>query len=103
MGSGLCFNLMLQHTNDKLQRSVKGPLRLHTIVDVITSNTQSRGTKKRGRHRQMIRASPRTVVFWVSWLKKRKRRQKISIQQKLYLPRLLFSFSIQRVPLDIFA
>ena len=49
-----------------------------------------------------IRASPRALVSWVSQLKKRKERQKTHIQQKLYLPRLLFSFSIQRVPLDIF-
>jgi len=35
--------------------------------------------------------------------KKRKGRQKILIQQKLYLPHLLFSFSIQGVTLGIFA
>ena len=41
----------------------------------------------------IVRASPRALVSQVSQLKKR---QKTPIQQKLYLPRLLSSFSIQR-------
>ena len=41
-----------------------------------------------------IRASPRALVSWVSQLKKEKKDKKTPIQQKLYLPRLLFSSSI---------
>jgi len=52
---------------------------------------------------KLLRASPRAFVFWVSYLKKEKKDKKTHIQQILYLHRLLFSFSIQRVPLAIFA
>ena len=43
----------------------------------------------------LLDTSLRALVSWVSFLKKRKGRQKIPIQQKLYLPRLLPPFSIQ--------
>jgi len=46
------------------------------------------------------KASPRALVSWVSFLKK-KNKTKNPIQQKLYLLRLLSSFSVQRVPLAI--
>ena len=45
--------------------------------------------------RLQLRASPRALLSWVSYLKIEKEDKKTLIQQKLYLPRLLSLFSIQ--------